>query len=298
MQVRVTDLFPQLKLIVGSSNSLSQAQRIKEDNKNKSEKILSDLHNVDLYNEVETVYTSNGITENIEKVDRVKPWDFDKLSDVAEKFAQSALLGYGIKTISNVREKLETMDIRILANKLGIELPEQPTKQLVCPEGINWYTDQNQVEVLFENLHPTLIEQYIEHFPNALLKESSAAVYGKIVVNKSGFFRRLSKATKSIDGCSTTNQTIIIKNKQVLAYDKSEFEDKDNMLMNEYTNFQTSRNGIVKQLKDEMRELQVQFDSEYSLKLQEYNSKVKEIYAEVEGQRSKLLKELASLKIR
>jgi len=312
--LRLLTLYPLAGLIFTNDSklgiSMSQAERTKADNKNFAEKELKNLTSP-LYTEEKTVYSGTSITTTPAPTPHyvVFPENFNVLTDIGEKYGDSAILGHALKLKAEMLEAITNMQVDVLAGHFGIVRPNYDayyvnTKQAVkC--GLAKFLTFEKVDDVLNNMSMELTEKVTLKTVRTLLTEDSkAAAIGKHGIHPGSFLRDLSNAVPSRRLPDSTNQSIIIERTEVLFYKKEDFADKTLELEKAYETHQQQRNSILKQIFDAARELQQEFNKETQVALAqqkkeiaEYQSALKEYSAEVETLRGELIKEIADLRI-
>lgn len=316
--MKLFKLFPLLSVIFTNDSSkgisLSEAQRIKENNKNKVEKMLNKLNNNEIYiNKREIISnTSVNITEST-LPNIVKPEDFDCLSEIADLNSQSAWLGQAISYAEECRNNIKNFNehYETHANLLGLTKPEftyqNITKKSIFNNSsshtIDTYCSLDSVESLLRHACEELLNDIEgDIVRKALSAEAKAAVYGKQLHNSS-FIRKVMSA-KEGKPTETSTQGLIIYNQQIPAYNSSTFEETEKEIQNQYDSYQKERNMYIKIIKDKARALDAKFESEYNSALKEQNllfekhqQESKEYYSKFNMIKAELQAELAALRV-
>ena len=310
----LSKFFPYVEVVFSENGvSSSEAQRRKEDNKNKNTPLLAKLSfSLDkLYvDKTECLGVDNSITETT-LAEVITPSDFDVLEDIAERNAESAMFGFGLNTKKNLLDSINTLSYDHIAHLMGFEKPNNkavlPTKNnAIKVNNVSWFCTLEEVEELFIYSSKELLSLLgKDHYTKAMQLEAQASVYGNHVAIPDSFLRKLNAASKTLKPREVSLSNSLLRITPILKVNKEEFVEKDNELMVKYTEYQTQRNGLVKLHKDKARELQRQYDEQYSTELAKYNSAVVEYNNEVklfeskcETIKTQLTQEVAALKIR
>jgi hypothetical protein len=309
----LTKFFPYVEVVFDVNGvSSSEAQRLKEDNKNKNQPILAKLSydQKKLYvDRNESLGDSFSVTEG-SLLEVVKPTDFDELKNVAKRNSESAFYGFGVDRKAQLLKDIESLDYNTIATHTGLYEPVFEKRQIVRKSStlcnMDSFCKLEKVEDLYNYSTKELIALLgNNHYTKAMQLEAQAAVYGNHVANSDSFLRKLNSATKTLKGREITLSDKFITITPILKVDKEDFMQKDTELMELYTEFQQQRNGLVKLHKDKARELQRQYDEQYSSELSEYNAKFAEynqlcnlFNSKCETIKTQLTQEVAALKIR
>lgn len=307
-------LFPFVSVIFSEDGiSSSEAQRKKEENKNWVEKQLEILKwdKNKVYKTVREIL-SNGEVKTFDSfpLKSITIEDFNVLVQIAERNKESAIYGSGINRKEDLRKQVEALTNDEISKFFGIELPsfnkQSPVKKQASKHpSIDYYCNVDNLEQLFIHASQELIEKISTLYFKGLEIEAKAAAYGKQVTEKDCMLRQISKAPQILERNVQNNNSMLVYETPVLYIDKEEFEKLEAKILAEYTEFQMERNSIMKQIKDIARELQRQYDVEYSNALtaysQEYTKHTQQLNAGValcEAKKTELLQEVAALKIR
>lgn len=295
--------------------SSSEAQRLKEANKNEAEKLLTTLKSELFVAKREILAPTGNITETLGVLpNKVKPKDIeDVTAKVAELYSVSSKLGEAIK----LKDKIITYlnGLTFVDDYLKYEGKTLPTFNLVLPakkqavtvngsRAMDTYCAFDKAEDLISHASQELLIRFGETNVKAILEiEAQAAHYGK-AIHPGSFLDNLSKAVKESAETVNSNASIMVIQKNVLAYEKKDFETTEKTLQDLYTKYQKQRNSLFKQLKDLARELDQEYAEEYGKASREYNiayqkhqMEVKEIYDDADIAKGKLMKEAAALRI-
>lgn len=302
----ILELFPILKVFVGEK-SLSELQRIAEDNKNKNDRKLSKLNNYNLYTTIREFLTADGEVNqsNCEK-GNITINDFDVLPSVADRNKENAIYRAVTKMVEDIRKQLSNYPTAKLATLLGQELPifNKPRVNKINVCNSNKWQDAETIEGLLNDVNLELVKLNGDDIKKALEIEAMAAVYGNQVNTSKAFLLQLNKANSTIgEPEKTITDNYVLIETKVLAYDKDEFNPLFEELMKTYTEYQKQRNFYMAKFKNIIRDTQRNYDELYSNELQrintlenEYRNNFNELSAKIEAIRTVLLKELSDLK--
>ena len=299
--MKIFKLFPFLEVICNlTGTSISEAQRIKEQNKNEAEVLLQNLQPSEdrLYFTKREILSANGISTSYSQCDNphtVK--DLECLDKVQKLYAESAVLGSSMALIEAARKDITEISIQNLAEKLGITLTfKQPLKKSSIIGTIDYFCNCQKIKELIPLCGIELLNLISKIYKEGLKVEAEAAVLGNQYTKSNSLLRRSSTLMdKKLLDQETAG--VIVYTTKVVAIDKESFEKKEKEIAAEYTKLQQARNSIMKQIKDAARELEILNNKEYQAQLSKYNAEVKEFESMVQGIRLELLQELSSLKI-
>jgi len=300
--MKIFQVYPFLTVITAQEGvSSSEAQRIKEQNKNEAAYMLLDLEvNPErLYSTKRDILSATGVVNEISKCENPHTIeDFKCLEKVQELYAESAVLGSGLKLLTTIREELSTMKVEDLATLLNMSktfiVPQ--LKSCLRNKYINSFCEEDSVERLLLLSNTKLLEAVGHLFKKGLEIEAKAAVLGNQYTKPDKLIRTISTlSNKQLPVKETAN--ILVYTEKIVAVDKEAFKAYEESLASSYTELQKERNYIVKQIKDAAREIESQYNKEYQAQLNQYNADKKEFESMIEGVRLELLQEAASLKI-
>lgn len=309
--MKIVKFFPIVAFIFSIEKGLSssEAQRRKEDNKNKTEKELKTLESP-IYIEKREIFGSNGnYSENRKKLEyTVKPENFSVIGAIANRNKENAWFGQALILKDNLRVKVGLLSQEEIAAAFGIEHPHFETKGIVQKRAtlmnIDHYCELDKSEELIRNASMELLEKIGYAKIRELLElEAIASTYGKRVHSDS-FLMKLERADFSVGKNSMSNESIIVNVVNVLAYNKNDFEAITEELREKYTEYQMQRNGVFKFIKDTARALERQYQEEYIKEQNQYyadhsvyQDELKLYKSKVEAIRTELLQEVAALRI-
>lgn len=300
--MKIFQVYPFLSVIAGTKGiSSSEAQRIKEENKNEAGFLMQDLEVKEdrLYSTKREILSGTGVNTNI--TDCANPHtvaDFDCLEKVQDLFAVSAVLGAGLKLLESVRDELSKMSVQALAEKLGLErtFTQPQLKSCLKNKSINSFCNEEKIEDLLQYADTELVTATISLFKKGLPIEARAAVLGNQYTKTEKLIRKVSTLSDKQLPDKEPGGMLVCTYK-IVAVDKTAFKEYEKTLAANYTKLQQERNSIMKQIKDAARELEVENMKEYQAQLNQFNADQKEFVAMIEKVRLELLQEAASLKI-
>ena len=299
---KIFQIYPFLAVITGVKGiSSSEAQRLKEENKNKAAYLLQNLEVKEerLYSTKREILSNTGFqTDTIGCENPHTVADFDCLKEVQELYSVSAILGASLKILDSVRDELSKMSVEMLAEKLGQSKTFIQPLLKTCLKGksINNFCNEEKIEDLLQYAGTELVAATTPLFKKGLAIESSAAVLGNQYTKPGNLIRKVSTlSNKQLPDKEAGG--MLVYTYKIVAVDKEAFKEYEKTLAAKYTKLQQERNSIVKQIKDAARELEVKNMKEYQALLSQYHADKKEFESMIEGVRLELLQEAASLKI-
>jgi len=315
--MKIATIFPLASIIFTlekeHSISSSQAQRLKEENKNKLARLESKFDGK-IYETHRIVLGSRNNKPIITPIsDKILASDFSAITTIAALKADNAWLGQAINYKEIVRNSLVSMTVDEVAEYLELDKPKftaiapvMTSKDNATKCDINSFCTFNKAEMLLRNSSLELLTAFgTSNIKTMLELESSASAYGSQIHNDS-FLRSLSLASKEQDSETISNDAIIVLVKDVLAYDyEKDFQKTDESLQKSYNELQMNRNGLFKLMKDKARSLQrsytLQFQktmATYNTACLEHNKEIQKYTETVENYRTELLQEIASLRLK
>lgn len=298
----IFQIYPFLAVITGKKGiSSSEAQRIKEENKNEAAYLLQNLEVKEerLYSTKREILSSTGFQTNTTECEN--PYtvaNFDCLVKVQELYSVSAVLGASLQLLDNVRDELSKMSVEVLAEKLGLSKTFIQPILKTCLKGksINSFCNEEKIEDLLQYAGTELVAITALLFKKGLSIEAKAAVLGNQYTKPDKLIRKVSTlSNKQLPDKESGG--MLVYTYKIVAVDKEAFKAYESILAADYTKLQQERNLIVKQIKDAARELEVKNMKEYQALLNQYYADRKEFESMIEGVRLELLQEAASLKI-
>lgn len=298
----IFQIYPFLAVITGIKGiSSSEAQRIKEENKNEAAYLLQNLEVKEerLYSTKREILSNTGFQTNTTECENPHTVaNFDCLVKVQELYSVSAVLGASLQLLDNVRDELSKMSVEVLAEKLGLSKTFIQPMLKTCLKGksINSFCNEEKIEDLLQYAGTELIAITALLFKKGLSIEAKAAVLGNQYTKPDKLIRKVSTlSNKQLPDKESGG--ILVYTYKIVAVDKEAFKVYESTLAADYTKLQQDRNLIVKQIKDAARELEVKNMKEYQALLNQYHADRKEFESMIEGVRLELLQEVASLKI-
>jgi hypothetical protein len=303
--MKLYQLFPYAQtLFATTGTSMSAAQKEKDKNKNRAERLLERLtfKQQRAYSRTRAITSANGVTrESLPCTDPHVVSDFDVLSEVQEMYARSAILG-NVKFLEKMRTEIETAMPTTLAETFGIVIPTNagilsPKKATARMVSISQYCAYNTVEELLTNASQELLNIIQADIRVALEAEAKAAVLGNQYANKQSVLRMVLQ--KAADGSVVKDNqaTFIIEDTLKMECDIAAFEALDAKIAKEYSDLQNQRNAAMKKIKDAARNLQYDYDMEFQNVIAAAQAQQEAFNAQIQSLRSELLRELGTLKI-
>lgn len=295
-------LYPFLPVLYGEKGiSSSEAQRKKEENKNKATFLLEELipNNSRMYTKVRETLSESGFNSvNSEVENPHLPEHFNILPQVQELYYQSAIFGAGLNTAVFIREEIEKMTAEDLGKSFDIIFTQtSPNKKKAVKTDITAFCNFDRIEDLLRTSSLELVNELAPLFREGLILEAKAAVLGNQYTINNSLLRTISKAPQIIEGKTIELANMVIYEKQVLNINKDEFAEVEKSISKEYESLQNQRNYIVKQIKDAARALDLKYTQEYQKENQQYIADFKDFNTKIDILRTELLQEAAGLRI-
>lgn len=308
-------VYPLLSFYFGPEGvSATQANARKNENANANANLTRDIQNAELYETHLTIVSDKGTQTNKVTVRKLTPAHFDVLDQVAQRNAENALLGNGIKTFNQALDFIRTIDARTLVELDGgdVSLPDinplAAKKMAVKDADMDSVLQMERVEEILASCgEETLRRMDGEWIKKALRLESEAAVFGNELTKKEAFLQRVLAAEPELQTTETVANFALVIKQPKLAYSEAEveaFKAKFESLQRHYQNLQGQLNGFKKQIKDTIRLASIEFSKEYEAnvavyqqELRVYQQKRDQISAQGETLRQQLVQELLTLKI-
>lgn len=300
--MKIFKIFPWLSVFFSTTGiSSSEAQRVKEKNKNESSFLLETLqYSSDRVHSTRrlTVSASAQVESQTDPKNPHKIEDFDVLEQVIKLNQESAQLGL-IKFLEDIRVQIQEGPSVMLGNFFDIKkrVVEKPKALKATVSSIEYFCALDKVEHLIQGAGEGLVAEIGHLFKEALIAEAKAAVLGNQYNNAGSLLRRISSMPKQgLPEKTTLGDFILIETKE-LFLDKEEFKKKELEIGKAYDEAQMERNSFVKQIKDAARRLDFEYKAAHQSYAKELAKADKEFEDEITLLRSELLQEVAALKL-
>jgi hypothetical protein len=293
-----------------SGVSISEVSRIQAENKQQNDKFWSEVSDGVsgvFQKEVSfvgagdsTPRTLSGSTLSVEH--------FKGYSGVAERNAQTANLMHAVKLFKRLQGELESMNWQSL---VGSELPPAPERPAPAASGTTCYTEEfmdmsNIDEMLASLTQPVMAKFDLAFWKRANELNSRAATLGKLLSEQGSFFRELVKPLPKGGETPTQNGVIITSWKKGYSETQlSEFSLLRDELQSEYNDLQKQLNSCKKQIKDAVREYNLDAERQYQaaygtykVAAEQYNLEVESLRSAAETRRQEALQEFAALRVK
>lgn len=274
--------------------TMSVAQQKKESNHNEAAKLLNDLkfNERALYKCSKLYYHNSGIEKiEVEKQETPTVEMFSQVDNIADKYAESAIYGAGIKLKNQLLTAIGALDQTVVYAHLQLEKLEYPRfsfeKKQATRNSLDTFVEMSKVEEMVPFMSKDLILKIgNDTIAKALAVEAKASVYGKQSADPKSFLRKLSSASSVFsvgeEGIGKTVSTY------TLDVNKSDYEGIDTELKDKHNKYQSEKNGYLKTIKDAARELQRQYDEEYSIETEKHNSLSDKIRSAIRSNNAKV----------
>ena len=227
---------------------------------------------------------------------------------VAERNAKISVLMHSVKLWKRLQEELQKMDLRLhVVDSLPVapEAPARPVSGTVCrPED---FMDLQKVDEMIANLKSDVLARFdFAFWKRANELNSRAAAIGKLLSEQDAFFRKL--VSPLPQGGSQVNQTGVVITSWKRAYSETEAGELSELrdrLQIEYNDLQKQLNSCRKQIKDAVREYNLEQERQYQsvygiyqVAAKTHNLEMERVRSAAETLRQEALQEIASLKVR
>lgn len=303
MSTTILKFFPDIVCFTTSDKtsgiSTSEAQRVKEKNKNEADRKLKVLNNAKLYKKRIVSISSTTGQKTVTELDSdsksfVKPEDFVEVSNVSTMYKTSAYYGSAINRLSEVSQQISQLTFEQVCEIIGQEIPTEPVftnkvRQIVsCQE--NAYYNLERSEELFRYVKDQkTLTRISEFFRPVIEAEAQASIYGKQIHDSS--LQKIVTYPQEIDSTQLSTESSIAFRQEYLGYDVKTFESIFLDFEIKHTEFQKLRNKYFKQIKDIVREELSIAQTEYSAEVDKFN-KIKTEYQNEMNRLSALVAEV------
>ncbi len=291
--------------------TLSEISRIQAENKQKNDKfngLISDGTASVFQKVIAFVGAGSNGKPSVLAGTSLKPEDIREYKGVAERNAQTATLMHALKVHKRLQSELKVID---LVPFVQGELPEAPVRPNQPTRGTSCDTDDfmelSNIDEMIASLKPEVLAQFdFGFFKKANELNARAAALGKLLSEQGSFFRELVRPLPK--GSEQTNQSGVVITtwkKTYSAGEQEKFSDLREELQKEYNDLQQQLNGYRKQIKDAVREFDLEQNRLYTEALgayrvasEQYNTVVEQLQSRAETLRREAQRELASLRVR
>jgi hypothetical protein len=291
--------------------SLSEVARIQAESKQLNDGFWTKIQNAvnGVFQRVVQVI-GGGSSGDPREIDTVKitVGEIGDYAGVAERNAHTAVLMHAVKLWKSLQAKLQNMDLH---EHVVDSLPEAPVAPLRPTVGTVCRTEEfvelQNIDEMIANLKSEVLARFdFAFWKKANELNSRAAAIGKLLSEQGAFFRRLVSVTPA--GETQTVQTGVVITSWKYAYSGTEANglvELREKLQAEYNDLQRQLNGHRKQVKDAVREYNLEQERAYQLVFGTYqiaakahNLEMERVRSAAETLRQEALQELASLRVR
>lgn len=305
-------IFPFVEAIFASEGlSSSKASLIKATNGTNAAVLLEKISydNEKVYDKQRLIISKEGVhTESISK-HTLNVKAFECIPEVQALYAQSAILGSGIKLKERMQNAIDLLGYEEIARIFEIEVPKPKVlpvwQHKVALNGytLSQYLTKNRIEELYELAGTHLMLEIGKFYHAAMKAEAHASVLANQLGTKSTL-ASIRNAPQNVLVKETGLKEILIQETNTLAVSKEEFRAVEKDLSEQYAAAQENVNKYLKQIKDIARKVQSNLTEIYETDLRnqkeadkEYANEYNIFCNEIQKIKNGLLKEIAALKI-
>ncbi len=227
---------------------------------------------------------------------------------VAERNGEIAVLKQALNLFKNLKTQLAGMDLSAFVDQKVSEAPVRPASPAT---GTTCYTDKfmemSNIDDMIANLsEPVLAKFDLAFFQKANQLNSRAATLGRLLSADGAFFRELIRSLPKGGEQVTSNGVVITSWKKSYSEgDLSKFYALREELQGEYNSLQKELNSCRKQMKDAVREYNLEQERLYQTALgaylvaaEKHAGEKESVRASIETLRQEAMRELANLRVR